>query len=542
MTREFHYATRARFVENPGEATFASKALILDRTSVLVFVLMFIAALAGCAGMVQAGQTTAILSPSGYDIAYATYLGGERWEQAREVIPYPDGSVLIGAFAASSNMPTTTGVVQSEYAGDDPALGHGGIYGGDGFMAHLSADGTTLLAATYFGGSKQERGVYGMALDSHGNIVISSATRSPDLPTTQGCYQPEYGGPVADMYAAKLSADMKELLWCTYVGASKNDWPRGGIAVDNQDTVYIVGGANSPDFPATSGAFQTRLNGDRDAAVVKLSADGSKLVFSTLLGGSGWDGLMGVRVDAEGDVYVAGHTRSGDFPLTPTAAQRSLGGKSDCFLTKLSSDGKRLLYSTYLGGSENEFAEHRPWLYSDGSFLLTGVTGSPDFPTTEHAFQRELRGETDGFIAKLLPDGERLVFSTLLGGSGGDFFLMPTPDAEGNIFVVGQTDSRDFPVTPNALQKAYGGGRSDGVLAVLSSDGSKLLYATYLGGGEEEMIRSIALGFDGEVYLVGSTSSRDFPVTANAAQSSFGGGGDAYVVKLMRKQTKAGSR
>jgi len=114
-----------------------------------------------------------------------------------------------------------------------------------------------------------------------------------------------------------------------------------------------------------------------------------------------------------------------------------------------------------------------------------------------------------------------------------EFSLMPVPDTNGNIFLVGQTESRDLPVTPDALQKAHGGGKSDGWLALFSPDGSELLYCTYLGGSGNDMIRGMALGPNNEVYLVGHTSSPDFPVTAGAAQTTFGGGGgDAYVVKL----------
>jgi len=470
-----------------------------------------------------------------YRVAYATYFGGKAWDQAREIIVYPDGSVLVGGMTASSGLPTTPGVVQPNYAGNDPALGHGGIVGGDAFLIRLSADGTKLLAATYFGGSKQERGVYGMALDSQGNIVIGSATRSPDLPTTEGCYQRKYGGPQADMYAAKLAPDLTKLLWCTYVGASRTDWPRGGIAVDEHDNVYLVGGTDSPDFPTTEGACQRTLRGERDAAIVKLKPDGSGLLFSTLLGGGSWDGLMGVRVDPSGSVYVAGHTQSADLPVTPGAAQPGHGGKSDCLFAKLSTGGRQVLYQTYLGGKENEFAEHRPFLCRDGSVLLTGVTGSPDFPTTEGAFQRERKGRNDGFLTKLSPDGKRFVFSTLLGGSDGEFFLMPTPDPQGNIFVVGTTRSRDFPVTPDAVQGRPAGaaGDDDGGLAAFSPDGSRLLYATYLGGSGADLIRSVALGPDGEVYLVGSTASQDFPVTPNAAQARLSGNADAFIVKLV---------
>jgi hypothetical protein len=470
-----------------------------------------------------------------YEIVYATYFGGGQWDQAREIIPYPDGTVLVGGMTSSSNIPTTPDVIQPRYAGDDPSLGHGGVFGGDAFLVRLSPDGTRIISATYFGGSKQERGVYGMLLDSQGNIVIGSATRSADMPTTQGAYQTQYGGGEADMYAAKLSADMKRILWCTYVGGSKNDWPRGGLALDNQDNVYLVGGANSKDFPTTRGAFQQKLKGERNAAVVKLSSDGSRLIFSTFLGGSVWDGIMGVHVDASGDVYVAGHTRSPDFPVTPGAPQPAFGGQSDCFMSKLSSDGGTLLYSTYLGGIENEFAEHRPWLGPEGALVLTGVSSSPDFPTTRGVFQRVLKGNNDGFITKLAPDGKSFAFSGLLGGTGEEFFLMPTPDSKGNIFIVGHTTSSDFPVTPDALpaRSANQSQNGDGVAAVLSPDGSKLVYATFLGGSGDDLIRSVAIGPNREVYLVGSTSSRDFPVTSNAVQTELAGGADAFLVKLV---------
>lgn len=492
------------------------------------------------AGSAQA-QERGFFSESGYEIAYATYLGGNAWDQAREIIPYPDGTVLVGGMTASSNMPTTPGVVQPHYAGDDPALGHGGVYGGDAFLVRLSPHGEKIVTATYFGGSKQERGVYGMLLDSRGNIVIGSATRSADLPTTQGSYQPTYGGGQADMYAAKLTPDMTRILWCTYVGRAKTDWPRGGLALDREDNVYLVGGTDSNDFPTTGGAVQRERKGERDAAIVKLSADGAKLLFSTLLGGSGWDGLMGIHVDPQGSVYVAGHTRSADFPVTPGAAQAEYAAQSDCFVAKLARNGN-LTYATYLGGRDNEFAEHRPWLADDGTVLVTGVSSSSDFPTTPGAFQRTPGGKTDGFVTKIASDGRSFVFSTRLGGrSGGEFFLMPTPDRNGNIFVVGHSTSADFPITPNALQATFGGGRGpqqgDGILAVLSPDGSRLLYATYLGGDGDDLIRSMALGPDGEVYLVGSTTSANFPVTARAVQAKFSGGtADAFVVKLVPKR------
>jgi Tol biopolymer transport system component len=259
-------------------------------------------------------------------------------------------------------------------------------------------------------------------------------------------------------------------------------------------------------------------------------------VFATYLGGTGEDdAIMGARVDGAGNLYVAGHTKSADFPVTPGAAQSRPGGQSDCYLAKLAPDASRLLYATYLGGSENEFAEHRLWLYPEGDVLLAGWNGSADFPTTAGVLQPARRGPGDGFLTRLSADGTRFVFSTLLGGSGGENLLMPTPDAEGNIWVVGSTGSPDLPVTADALQSTFGGGKEDALLAAFSPDASRLVYCSYLGGSGEEMIRSLAFGPQGQVYLVGNTSSPDFPTTPGALRSRpADAAGDAFVMRLDR--------
>lgn len=467
-----------------------------------------------------------------YRIEFSTFLGGSEYDDLREIILLPDGSFLLGGQTVSPDFPATEAVIQPRYGGEPAGTGNPGVYGGDCYLARLSPDGRRIVAATFFGGSKQERDVYGMALDSQGNIVITTTTRSPDLPTTEGAFQRRYGGGEADVVVAKLSPDLKRLIWCTYVGGLDNETPRGGLAVDAVDNIYIVGTTESADFPVTSGVVGSSAKGDHDAFIVKLKGDGSGLVWSTRLGGRAWDGVMGVQVDSVGTIYVAGHTQSDDFPITGGAPQPKLGGKSDCFLASLSADAGTIRYSTYLGGQDDEFAEHRLALLKDGSVLLTGVTSSKDFPTTQGAWQRSLRGKTSGFLTKMSPDGRRFGWSTLLGASGGEFFLMPTTDARGNIYVVGHSTSPDFPTTAGAAQARYGG-KGDGVFAILSPDGSRLLYATYLGGQDEDLLRSIAIGLKGEVYLIGKTASDDFKVSSGAAQVERKGNLDAFVVKLV---------
>jgi len=207
-------------------------------------------------------------SPVRYRIAYATFLGGSQWDQPREIIPFPDGSVLIGGQSSSPDLPVTEGVVQPKYAGEPAGTGHGGVYSGDCFVARLGAQGRTLKFLTYFGGSKQERAVYGMAVDRKGNIVITTGCRSRDLPTTEGAYQRRYGGGQADVLLAKLSPDVKKLIWCTYIGGSGTDWPRGGVALDSDDNVIVVGRSTSGDFPGTKGVIRPRLKGRNGDAMV----------------------------------------------------------------------------------------------------------------------------------------------------------------------------------------------------------------------------------------------------------------------------------
>ncbi len=469
-----------------------------------------------------------------YRIEYATFVGGMELDRAREIIPSADGSVLIAGQTSSANLPTTPGAIQPRYAGDDAGVGDADRHGGDCFLARLSADGKRLLAATYFGGSRRERGVHGMKLCSDGSVVITGSTRSPDLPTTAGCFQPFFRGGEMDAFVTRLSADLSSVVWSTYLGGSGSDGSGGGLTLDADDCVYVFGTTTSPDYPTTLGAHRTAARGSRDAFVTKLGADGGGMIWSTRFGGSGHDYALGGRLDADGSVRFAGHTNSRDLEGAAGRAQSHLRGADDAYVARLSADGRRVLFSTYIGGKQGEFATRRPYLFTDGSLLVAGVTHSADFPVTSDAHQRTLRGSSDAFLTRVSADGRSLLFSTLIGGFGEDAVTMSVVAPDGTIVIVGETSSHDLPVTRGALQRGYGGGTSDGWLAILSPNGAEILYCTYLGGNREDSVHSVALGREGELYLTGGTASWDFPVTPGSFQPRYGGGAaDAFVIKLV---------
>jgi hypothetical protein len=320
----------------------------------------------------------------------------------------------------------------------------------------------------------------------------------------------------------------------TYLGGSSDDFPLY-MELDRFGSVYVVGFTTSTDFPTTPDSLQsTFAGGTFDAFVTKLNPQGSAVVYSTYLGGTGDDFGLGIAVDPRGLAYLTGQTSSTDFPTTSRAFQPSYGGgNSDGFVAKLSADGSVLVYSTYLGGSGDDAALIGP-TDPGGHVYAEGFTSSMDFPTTAGAFQRTYGGgAVDAFVAKLEADGSGLIFSTYLGGSGDDLGFDGTIDRFGNAYITGVTSSTDFPTTPRAFQRAYGGGDADTFVTKLKQDGSGLVYSTYLGGSGHEEPRDLTVDVFGNAYVPGFTNSTDFPITLGAFQTSFAGGNwDGYVTKF----------
>jgi hypothetical protein len=318
--------------------------------------------------------------------------------------------------------------------------------------------------------------------------------------------------------------------YSTYLGGSNLDGGVG-IAVDEMGQAYVTGSTLSTDLP-THHALQPIFGGGfDDAFVVKLSADGTSLVYATYLGGSHEDIGLDIAVDGAGNAYVTGDTESADFP-THHALQPTFGGLRDAFVAKLSADGSALVYATYLGGSNNDVGIGIA-VDERGQAYVTGSTLSTDFPT-RNALQPACAGPptlgcVDAFVAKLSAEGAVLLYSTYLGGSDTDAGVGIAVDGAGQAHVIGRTLSTDFP-TQNALQPAFGG-FIDGFIAKLSAEGAVLLYSTYLGGSDIDQGSGIALDGAGNTLVTGTTDSVDFP-THHALQPTFGGFRDAFVTKL----------
>ena len=449
-------------------------------------------------------------------LVYSTYLGGSGGDIGYGITVDVDGNVYItGSTFVSPDFPTAN-PLQPTSGGSE-----------DAFVAKLK-DGSTLIYSTYLGGSGLDRGS-SIAVDAAGNAYVTGLTSSTDFPTANPL-QAVKGGGNWDTFVAKLNSDGSALLYSTYLGGDRDD-EGYSIAVDAADNAYVTGSTASSDFP-TVNPLQPEVGPTvfgGDAFVAKLTPDGSSLVYSTYLGGTFSDFGFGIAVDSARNAYITGGTESTDFP-TANPLQPANSGFEEAFVTKLDPSGSTLIYSTYLGGGNSDRGADIA-LDESGNAYVTGNTSSSDFPTANplQPVIGSIALGGDAFVAKLNPEGSSLVYSTYLGGSGSDIVSGIDVDASGNAYVIGKTESSDFP-TANPLQPVLGSSR-DAFVAKLNPEGSSLVYSTYLGGNTFDEGQAIAVDSAGSAYVTGWTSSADFP-TANPLQPALGGGNNAFVARI----------
>jgi hypothetical protein len=448
-------------------------------------------------------------------LAYSTYLGSNGNDQGFGIAVDQAGSAYVTGFTDSTNFPTQI-PSQGTYAGGFS----------DVFVAKLSPAGNSLVYSTYLGGSGIDEG-HGIAVDSAGSAYVTGATSSSDFPT-QNPYQATNAGGF-DVFVTKLSPAGNSLIYSTYIGGFNSDIGRA-IAVDSTGSAYITGYSSAITNYPTKNPFQGANAGHIDAIVTKLSPAGNSLIYSTFFGGHADDFGDGIAVDSTGSAYIVGTTNS-DNLITWNAFQATKGGGFDAFVVKFSPAGNSLAYSTYLGGTGADTGNGIA-VDAAGSAYVTGFTSSSNFPT-QNPYQGTIAGGVNAYVTKLSPAGNSLVYSTYLGGSGGDTGNGIAVDAAGSAYVTGFTSSTDFP-TENPSQGTNAGG-VDAFVARLSAAGNSLAYATYLGGSGDDEANGIAMDAAGSAYVTGFTNSSDFP-TRNPYQGTFAGVFDAFVAKLAQIQ------
>src|SRR5579859_7897943 len=526
---------------------------------------------------------------------FSTYFGGNSSDTAWAVALDTNGFIYVAGQTLSkqisaTNTFSTPGAFQTNFAG--------GSIAGDAFVAKFDNQGSNLIYLTYLGGSVDDVAL-SLAVDNTGNAFVGGYTDSPDFPTNNAIQAKISGVPdkyvhlyPIDGFVSELNASGSGLVYSTYLGGAQADGVYG-ITVDPADNAYVTGFTCSTNFPTTNalpfqlaGTTNTLLNHlscpnsfyfNNNAFVAEIASNGTSLAFSSYLGGTNFDWGNSIAVDASNYIYVAGYTASTNFPTTNAVQQQFvsvtvttnalstnvvfttnffngylLNGSSnltttfDAFVTKLAPGGTGWVYSTLLGGTNSDVANHIA-VDGAGNAYVTGWTASTNFPNTITNIVGLYNGLTNNtslfsplitnaFLTQITWNGTNAAigFSTAFGGTnfGIDVGYGVTVDPSGNVFVVGASSTTNFPVvsTPG-LFATTNAGASDAFVIAFNTNAASILYSGYLGGSGNDYGYGLAVDSLTNVYIVGQTASANFPVF-NAKHSSLNGASDAFLAKI----------
>jgi len=487
-------------------------------------------------------EKTLVIDP----LIASTFLGGSDIDDMYEPTIALDnnGNIYITGFTSSPDFPTTTGVYNTKF----------NRVSRERFISKFNSDLSQLLASTFIGGRGFGMGFvggdgdelgHGLAVNKDGNVYIAGYTESPDYPVTSGSFDESFNGG-RDVFVSKLSGDLSTLLASTYIGGSGDEgfqWPRIDMTLNNNGDVIVAGITHSNDFPISDFAYDKTYNGGSrsgDAFIVKFDRNLTRLLASTYLGGKENEWRLAVVMDKRGTVYVCGQTESLNFPTTSGAYRETFTGDNpemgEIFISKIDSDLSKLLASTLFGGDKDEEAL-KMRVDEGGEIYLSGYTDSENFPTTEGAYNREWNGgNRDAFVAKFDNNLGKLTASTLLGGSMRDMCRGMIFNEKGEIYVTGMTESADFPVTPGAYKNDLGGvskRQREAFISKFNNDLSELLISSCFGGNLADDAFCIEMDKNGDLYVAGLTSSKNFPVSEGAYDNSYNGGrNDCFISKF----------
>jgi hypothetical protein len=486
---------------------------------------------------------------------FATFLGGSGKDFIHSIAVDEDGHIYATGSMQSHDFPqkNTSGEV-SDQDNDHQVKGDSDV-----FVAKLNPSGTELLYVSYLGGEGLDS-ANSIAINSLDCVFITGHTFSPDFPMDyieEGSsipgYDKDFKG-TSSAFAVKLNPTGSEIAYSTFLGGIKADYAEA-IAIDANDNAYITGYTFSPDFPMSKTVggepapgydqdFRGR-NATSSAFVVKLNPSGTELLYATFLSGSNSEMAHDLALDFEGNAYITGRTNSPDIFTSKDPERNQVPGYDQKwsknqthiagFAVKLNSSGTKLLYATFLAGSQDE-AGQAIQVDKKGCAYIAGWTSSPDFPMSKTVggepapgYDQNFKGLIDpvwgpsrnAFVVRLNATGTEFVYATFLGGSGvmyGDFAEDIALDGQGNLFITGRTTSSDFPMSrtlggESAPGYSHAYNNQDAYLVKLNSFGTELLYAAFLGGSKLDWARSLVVDKQGQVYVAGYTWSPDFPMS-----------------------------
>ena len=479
------------------------------------------------------GENTYTISIGDYDrsgtlvidpyIYYSTLLGGSGYESCVSTMDR-EGYVYTSGSTSSADFPTSLGCYDNTYESSEV------------FLTKFDKKGDRFLFSTYIGGGDGDH-ARDIVLDDSGNIYLSGNTDSSDFPTTDGAFQEGHQG-YTDVFALKMNNKGDDLLYSTYIGTySDRTYEQeggGNIDIDDKGYVYVAGLTGNPDFPFTSGAYSTQTYGEMDFFLMKLNKTFDSIIFCTSVGGSRNDYISYVKVLDDGSVIVAGETFSPDFPTTTGAYDRSHNGDFDAIVVRFSKTGSDLLDSTYIGGSENDYAYGFD-IDENGNCLITGKTESSGYPITSNAFDRSISGD-DAFITVLNSTFSKLDYSTFLGGADVEIGRAIIHLNGSEVLAGGYTRSGDFTIKESWFNDTFKGGSEAFLVKVNVSNGT-LLMSTLLGGSGGESIYDLCQDSNKDYLTIsGTTSSKDFPLTKNNVDNVFDTSrSDIFVMKCVMK-------
>ncbi len=477
-------------------------------------------------------------------IEFSTFLGGENTDDTYETSMALDqnGRIFISGFTLSKDFPVTPNAFCTKFNGGQT----------DRFISRLSRDLSLLESSTFIGGkgvgspyvagNGNELG-HAVAVDSDGNVFIAGYTKSPDFPTTEGAYDRSFNGGT-DVYVAKFDNNLGKLISSTFLGGTGDEgfmWPRIDLTINNKGEIYVAGLTHSVDFPISESAYDKSFNGgpeSGDVFIVKLDNNLSKLLASTYLGGTDNEWRVSIVADKNSDVFICGETASPDFPTSAKSYNEKLNVMKDIFISRFDKNLSKLKASTYFGGSDLDEALGMR-LSEKGSVYITGYTQSKDFPTTEGVYKRQWSGgDRDAFAAVFNNNLKKLTASTFFGGSARDMSKDLIVDSNGNIYVTGITKSPDFPgvkiKSGSTADKGY-----NSFLAKFSHNLKDLSVSSVFGGDRDDKAHCLLSDNEGNIFVAGDTSSKNFPVTNKVYGSTYGGGfNDCFIVKFDIKKMK----